>query len=175
MLQALQKPQRDFEHTTSSSLPPQGSRLVRESRTDVCSNVSRCELLLVKGQSSSQACCIVSSWETPPLSFQVSLCKWQETCRCQNPSFSSLTTEILHKMKSGNPDAIKPSRENVGQYLLTSLSLHIDGMWLLSTEVCKLNWDAVCCEVMLEPVISWRRSTSVVFGTQKNWKGRSFL
>lgn len=146
MLQALWKPQHGFEHTTSWSIPVWGSRLVRESRTGVCSNNSWRELLLVKGQSSSQAWLHSQQLGTPPLSFQVASCEWQETCRCQNPPFSSLTTEILHKMKSGNLDAIKLSRENVGQYLLTSLSLDIDGMWLLSTEVCKLYWVVVCCE-----------------------------
>lgn len=56
----------------------------------------------------------------------------------------STNTEILRKTKSGNPDAMDLNRENVGQYVLTSLSLELDHMCLPSTEVCKLCWTVVC-------------------------------
>lgn len=146
MLQALWKPQHGFERTTSWLLPPWGSRLVRESRTGICSNIGWCELLLVQGQSSSQACCIVSSLEHHHFHFKWPNVNDRRLVGVKNPSFSSLPMEMLHKMKSCNLDAIKLSRENVGQYLLTSLSLDIDRMSLPSTEVCKLYWTVVCCE-----------------------------
>lgn len=81
---------------------------------------------MVKGRSSSQACCVVSSWEHHHFHFKWPRVNGGRLVGVKNPSFSSLTAEILRKMVSGNLDAIKLSRENVGQYLLTSLSLDID-------------------------------------------------
>lgn len=146
MPQALQRPRCGFEHPTSWSLSAWGSRLGRESRTDICSNIRQSELPLLKGQSCSQACCLASGWEHHHFNFRWPPVNDRRAVGVKNPSFSSLTTEILRKMKSGSLDAIKLSRENVGQYLLTLLSLDTGRMWLPSTEVCKLCWAAMCCE-----------------------------
>jgi len=59
-------------------------------------------------------------------------------------SYSNI--ELLRKTKSGHLEAIKLNRENVGQYLLTSLSLEVDHMGLPLAEVCKLYWTVACGE-----------------------------